>query len=255
MRHGQRTGWGCCLGAPGLTGFLCTLPQAGEATKQELRLPRGSCAFPSSLSLPPGGSGGHLRAPCPAPFVVTRGHPDLHRAARAAWVVRGCLVSLPGVGEPGWGERNDRAMEYPASEGTHMVHRVQLRTLHRTPQQIPPLGAQDQPPKQPQSMSRGRRGEAAVPRHKVVPSPWDSEEGLGRRGPELEEPGRTWESMSRQDNYFFNQVFSKHLILLLYSSISIAERLRWNLKGILHNNNNVSYRKRQSLLCPANSQH
>lgn len=49
----------------------------------------------------------------------------------------------------------------------------------------------------------------------------------------------------------FNQVYSNHL--LLYSSISIAERLRWNLKGILHNNN-VSYRKRQSLLCPANSQ-
>lgn len=51
----------------------------------------------------------------------------------------------------------------------------------------------------------------------------------------------------------FNQVYSNHL--LLYSSISIAEWLRWNLKGILHNNNNVSYRKRQSLLCPANSQH
>lgn len=51
----------------------------------------------------------------------------------------------------------------------------------------------------------------------------------------------------------FNQVYSNHL--LLYSSISIAEWLRWNLKGILHNNNNVSYRKRQSLLRPANSQH
>lgn len=67
-RHFQRTGWGCCLSATDLRGFLCTLPQAGEATEQELRLPRGSCAFPSSLSLPPGGSGGHLRAPDPAPW-------------------------------------------------------------------------------------------------------------------------------------------------------------------------------------------
>lgn len=82
-------------------------------------------------------------------------------------------------------------------------------------------------------------------------SPWGAREGSARRGAELEEPDRMWEPTSWQDNYFFNQVFSKHLILLLYSSISIAERLRWNLKGILHNSNNVSYRKRQSLSAPS----
>lgn len=72
------------------------------------------------------------------------------------------------------------------------------------------------------------------------------EKAASRKESEQEE-SRKCKGVSWLGNYFFNQVFSKHLILLIYSSISIAEQLRWDLKGILYLSNNVSYHKRQSL--------
>lgn len=94
---------GCSPHAPDLRGLLCTLARADEATKQELRLPGGSCAFPSSAmaraksqtTAPPRcpaaalhqeGLQGAPRQPCPSPVgsvlpcVDSGGHPDLQRA-------------------------------------------------------------------------------------------------------------------------------------------------------------------------------
>lgn len=220
IRPFQRRCRGWSPHAPDLRGFLCMLAWAGEATRQELRLLGGSRAFPSS---PTAQAKSQTTAPlwCPAAALHKEG-------------LRDTLRQPPGVGDLSWGERR-RAIGMP-------------RLGDRTSSQVAPQNSPKACPEE-----GGKKGlwlGDAQPQRGCRPH-GQLGRGSVRRGAELEEPDRMWEPSSWQDNYFFNQVFSKHLILLLYSSISIAERLRWNLKGILHNSNNVSYHKRQSLSAPS----
>lgn len=117
IRHFQRRCGGWSPRAPDLRGFLCMLAWAGEATRQELRLLGGSCAFPSS---PTAQAKCQTTAPlrCPAAALHKEGLRGT-RGSRLGWETSAGERGEGQSGCPGWGT-GPAAKSHPRTAPKHV---------------------------------------------------------------------------------------------------------------------------------------